>query len=128
MNGRPTPASGGRCARSALLEAKAIRSGRPARAHLQMLAETNDIPRRRVDEVIGMVGLESVAGQRGVAAPGHCHLHRPGEVVDEQLHRLVHIGAGDRVVVIEHQHDRARQRGQRVDQQRQRQVGHIPAG
>ena len=48
----------------ALLEAKAIHPGRPARAHLQMLAQTNDIPRSRVDEVITMVGLESVARQR----------------------------------------------------------------
>jgi ABC-2 type transport system ATP-binding protein len=48
----------------ALLEAKAIHPGRPAWAHLQMLAETNGIPRGRVDEVIAMVGLESVARQR----------------------------------------------------------------
>jgi ABC-2 type transport system ATP-binding protein len=48
----------------ALLEAKAIHPGRPAWAHLWMLAQTNDIPRGRVDEVISMVGLESVAGQR----------------------------------------------------------------
>ena len=48
----------------ALLEAKAIHPGRPAWAHLWMLAETNDIPRSRVDEVIGMVGLGSVARQR----------------------------------------------------------------
>ena len=48
----------------ALLEAKAIHPGRPAWAHLWMLAQTNDIPRRRVDEVIGLVGLESVARQR----------------------------------------------------------------
>jgi ABC-2 type transport system ATP-binding protein len=48
----------------ALLEAKAIHPGRPAWAHLWMLARTNDIPRRRVDEVIEMVGLESAARQR----------------------------------------------------------------
>jgi ABC-2 type transport system ATP-binding protein len=48
----------------ALLEAKAIHPGRPAWAHLWMLAETNDIPRSRVDEVIAMVGLESAARQR----------------------------------------------------------------
>jgi ABC-2 type transport system ATP-binding protein len=48
----------------ALLDAKAIHPGRPARAHLWMLAETNDIPRGRVDEVIAMVGLESAARQR----------------------------------------------------------------
>jgi ABC-2 type transport system ATP-binding protein len=48
----------------ALLEAKAIHPGRPAWAHLWMLAQVNDIPRRRVDEVIAMVGLDSAARQR----------------------------------------------------------------
>jgi ABC-2 type transport system ATP-binding protein len=48
----------------ALLEAKAIHPGRPAWAHLWMLAQTNDIPRSRVDEVLATVGLESVARQR----------------------------------------------------------------
>jgi ABC-2 type transport system ATP-binding protein len=48
----------------ALLEAKAIHPGRSAHAHLWMLAKTNHIPRRRVDEVLGLVGLSSVAGQR----------------------------------------------------------------
>lgn len=48
----------------ALLEAKAIHPGRTAFAHLWMLAQTNHIPRRRVDEVLGLVGLSSVAGRR----------------------------------------------------------------
>ena len=48
----------------ALLEAKAIHPGRSARAHLQMLAETNHIARARVDEVLDLVGLSSVADQR----------------------------------------------------------------
>jgi ABC-2 type transport system ATP-binding protein len=48
----------------ALLEAKAVHPGRSAYAHLWMLAKTNRIPRRRVDEVLGLVGLSSVAGQR----------------------------------------------------------------
>jgi len=48
----------------ALLEAKAIHPGRSARAHLQMLADVNRIPRRRVDETLELVGLTSVAGQR----------------------------------------------------------------
>jgi ABC-2 type transport system ATP-binding protein len=48
----------------ALLEAKAIHPGRPAWAHLWMLAQTNDIPRSRVDEVIAMVGLGAAARQR----------------------------------------------------------------
>jgi ABC-2 type transport system ATP-binding protein len=48
----------------ALLEAKAIHPGRSARAHLQMLAEANRIPLGRVGEVLELVGLASVAGQR----------------------------------------------------------------
>jgi ABC-2 type transport system ATP-binding protein len=48
----------------ALLEAKAIHPGRSARAHLRMLAETNHIPLRRIDEVLEIVGLTAVAGQR----------------------------------------------------------------
>jgi ABC-2 type transport system ATP-binding protein len=48
----------------ALLEAKAIHPGRSARGHLHMLAETNRIPLRRVDEVLELVGLSSVARQR----------------------------------------------------------------
>ncbi|MGH9046437.1 MAG: ABC transporter ATP-binding protein, partial [Acidimicrobiales bacterium] len=48
----------------ALLEAKAIHPGRSARAHLQMLAEVNHISRTRVDDVLQIVGLSSVAAQR----------------------------------------------------------------
>src|SRR5665213_775985 len=48
----------------ALLEAKAIHPGRSAYAHLWMLAQTNRIPRTRVDEVLETVGLTSVASQR----------------------------------------------------------------
>jgi len=48
----------------ALLEAKAIHPGRSARAHLQMMAEANHIARRRVGEVLEIVGLTSVAGRR----------------------------------------------------------------
>ncbi|MGH8981091.1 MAG: ABC transporter ATP-binding protein, partial [Acidimicrobiales bacterium] len=48
----------------ALLEAKAIHPGRSARAHLQMLADASHIPRRRVDEMLELVGLTSVAGKR----------------------------------------------------------------
>src|SRR5580692_9021212 len=48
----------------ALLEARAIHPGRSARAHLRMLAETNHIPLRRIDEVLAVVGLTSVADQR----------------------------------------------------------------
>jgi ABC-2 type transport system ATP-binding protein len=48
----------------ALLEAKAIHPGRSARAHLQMLAEASHIQRNRIDEVLDLVGLSSVASQR----------------------------------------------------------------
>jgi len=47
-----------------LLEAKAIHTGRSARNHLLALAQTNGIGRRRVDELIDMVGLREVAGKR----------------------------------------------------------------
>ena len=48
----------------ALLEARAIHPGRSARAHLRMLAEANRIPLRRVEELLDLVGLANVAGQR----------------------------------------------------------------
>ncbi len=48
----------------ALLEARAVHTGRSARNHLLALAVTNGIPRRRVDEVIELVGLPSVARKR----------------------------------------------------------------
>jgi ABC-2 type transport system ATP-binding protein len=48
----------------ALLEAKAIHPGRSAYAHLWMLAQTNGIARQRVNDVIELVGLGSVARQR----------------------------------------------------------------
>jgi len=47
-----------------LLKAKAVHTGRSARNHLLALAQTNGIGRRRVDEVIDIVGLQQVAGQR----------------------------------------------------------------
>jgi ABC-2 type transport system ATP-binding protein len=45
----------------ALLEAKAIHPQRSARNHLRALAATTGIPDRRVDEVLGIVGLDEVA-------------------------------------------------------------------
>jgi ABC-2 type transport system ATP-binding protein len=48
----------------ALLEARAVHTGRSARSHLLAMAATNGIPRRRVDELITMVGLDDVAGKR----------------------------------------------------------------
>ncbi|MEP6696100.1 MAG: ATP-binding cassette domain-containing protein [Pseudonocardiales bacterium] len=48
----------------ALLEAKAVHSGRSAYNHLLVLAQTQDLPRRRVDEVIELIGLTEVARKR----------------------------------------------------------------
>src|ERR1700722_14985919 len=47
-----------------LLDAKAFHPARTGRSHLRWLALTNDIPRRRVDEVLDTVGLTSAADQR----------------------------------------------------------------
>jgi ABC-2 type transport system ATP-binding protein len=47
-----------------LLDAKAFHPARTARNHLRTLALSNDIPLRRVDEVLDQVGLTSVAGRR----------------------------------------------------------------
>src|SRR5215211_7801440 len=51
----------------ALLEARAIHPGRSAYNHLLTLAATTGIPRRRIDEVLALVGLTSVAGKRAGA-------------------------------------------------------------
>jgi len=48
----------------ALLDAKAVHGGRSAYHHLQCLAETNNLPRRRVDETLALVGLGEVARKR----------------------------------------------------------------
>jgi ABC-2 type transport system ATP-binding protein len=48
----------------ALLDAKAVHGGRSAYNHLLCLAQSNNLPRRRVDEVLTLVGLTSVAGKR----------------------------------------------------------------
>src|SRR5919108_335855 len=48
----------------ALLEAKAFHPGRSAHAHLAALAASNEIPRSRVEEVLGIVGLEGAAHRR----------------------------------------------------------------
>jgi ABC-2 type transport system ATP-binding protein len=47
-----------------LLDAKAFHPARTARNHLRWLALTNDIPMKRVDEVLNQVGLASVANKR----------------------------------------------------------------
>jgi ABC-2 type transport system ATP-binding protein len=48
----------------ALLEAKAVHTGRSARNHLLAMAATTGIGRQRVEDVIDMVGLTGVADQR----------------------------------------------------------------
>ncbi|MFI0775195.1 ABC transporter ATP-binding protein [Streptomyces sp. NPDC021212] len=48
----------------ALLDAKAVHGGRSARQHLLCLAQLSGIPARRVDEVLGVVGLQNVARKR----------------------------------------------------------------
>jgi ABC-2 type transport system ATP-binding protein len=48
----------------ALLDAKAVHGGRSAYNHLLCLAQTNGLPRRRVGEVLDLVGLTEVAGKR----------------------------------------------------------------
>jgi len=48
----------------ALLEAKSVHGGRSARNHLRFLAQTQGLPRRRVDEMLGLVGLLEVANKR----------------------------------------------------------------
>jgi ABC-2 type transport system ATP-binding protein len=48
----------------ALLDAKAVHGGRSAYSHLLCLAQTNDLPKRRVGEVLELVGLSDVARKR----------------------------------------------------------------
>ena len=48
----------------ALLEAKAMHPGRSAYNHLLFLAQTQGLPRSRVDEVLELVGLRDVARKR----------------------------------------------------------------
>jgi ABC-2 type transport system ATP-binding protein len=48
----------------ALLEARAVHTGRSGYNHLLALAQTHSIPRTRVNEVIELVGLGSVAHKR----------------------------------------------------------------
>ncbi|NED64655.1 ATP-binding cassette domain-containing protein, partial [Streptomyces sp. SID10244] len=48
----------------ALLDAGWVHPNRSARSHLRWMAASSSIPARRVDEVIEMVGLTSVATKR----------------------------------------------------------------
>ena len=48
----------------ALLEARAVHGGRTAFNHLLYLAQTQGVPKRRVHQVLELVGLHPVAGKR----------------------------------------------------------------
>jgi ABC-2 type transport system ATP-binding protein len=48
----------------ALLDARAAHPGRDARCHLAALAAANRLPKRRIDEVLDLVGLDAVADRR----------------------------------------------------------------
>jgi ABC-2 type transport system ATP-binding protein len=48
----------------ALLDAKAVHGGRTATKHLLCLAQTNNLPAKRVPQVLELVGLTQVAGKR----------------------------------------------------------------
>jgi ABC-2 type transport system ATP-binding protein len=52
----------------ATLEARSVHTGRSAYHHLLSLAATTGIPRSRVEEVIGIVGLRDVARRRAGAS------------------------------------------------------------
>ena len=51
----------------AMLEARAVHTGRSAWNHLAALAATHGLPMRRVDEVVDLVGLHEVARKRAGA-------------------------------------------------------------
>jgi len=48
----------------ALLDAKALHGGRSAYNHLLCLAQSNNLPTKRINEVLGLVGLSEVARKR----------------------------------------------------------------
>jgi ABC-2 type transport system ATP-binding protein len=65
VNGRPFVKSPSPLTEvGALLDAKAAHPGRSGLAHLRQLAATHKLPRRRVDEVVAMTGLEKVITKR----------------------------------------------------------------
>jgi ABC-2 type transport system ATP-binding protein len=52
------------CEVGAVLEARAVHTGRSALHHLLAMAQTHGMPRSRVEEVLDLVGLADVASQR----------------------------------------------------------------
>jgi ABC-2 type transport system ATP-binding protein len=65
VNGKPFGRLAGPMGQvGALVDAKAIHGGRSAYHHLLCLAQTNNLPSRRVDEVLALVGLAEAARKR----------------------------------------------------------------
>jgi ABC-2 type transport system ATP-binding protein len=65
VNGRPyTSLPNPGAVMGTLLDAAAVHPGRTGRAHLRILAATIGVPDKRVDEVLGLVGLSDAAGRR----------------------------------------------------------------
>jgi ABC-2 type transport system ATP-binding protein len=65
VNGKPFGRLAGPMGQvGALVDAKALHGGRSAYHHLLCLAQTNNLPSRRVDEVLAIVGLAEVARKR----------------------------------------------------------------
>ena len=65
VNGRPYRSLPGPLYEvGALLDAKDVHGGRTARSHLLALAQSNGIPAKRVDEVLELTGIASVAKKR----------------------------------------------------------------
>jgi ABC-2 type transport system ATP-binding protein len=65
VNGRPYAASPAPMREvGALIDAKDVHGGRTARNHLRAVARSNGLPDSRVDTVLGLTGLEAVAGRR----------------------------------------------------------------
>ena len=65
VNGKPFGRLAGPMGQvGALVDAKALHGGRSAYHHLLCLAQTNNLPSRRVDEVLALVGLAEVARKR----------------------------------------------------------------
>jgi ABC-2 type transport system ATP-binding protein len=65
VNGKPFGRLAGPMGQvGALLDVKAMHGGRSAYHHLLCLAQTNNLPSRRVDEVLALVGLAEAARKR----------------------------------------------------------------
>ena len=79
----------------ALLDAKAVHGGRSAYNHLLCLAQTNNLPKRRVGEVLELVGLTDVARKRtkGFSLGMSQRLGIAGTLLGDPkiLNRLVHV-------------------------------------